>query len=257
MKGLDIRKQKILCAVVNDYLHCAEPVSSDAICERYMRDISPATVRNEMAELEEAGFLKHPHTSSGRVPSDLGYRYFVNQLMKQKDLSRKEIEFMEKEYHRAGKNIEELLHATLKIAATLSQLLAVVTAPKLPFKVLSSGLSNIARQPEFSDAGHIKDMLSIIEREDLMEHIIDDSAKDDAVIIKIGSEIKNKKIRDCSIVISKYELDGENMGAISIIGPTRMTYSKASSVVDAVSKTLKNILTEKGSKDRVLEMRRK
>jgi transcriptional regulator of heat shock response len=244
MKTLDARKQKILGAVVNDYLQRAEPVSSEAIREKYMRDISPATIRNEMAQLEEEGFLKHPHTSSGRIPSDLGYRYFVNQLMKLRGLPQKEIEFMEREYKKAGKNLEELLHATLKIAATLSHLLAVVTAPKLPFKVLSSGLTNILKQPEFSDLEHMKNILSVIEKEDLIEHIIGESAKDDNVTIRIGSEIRHKKIRDCSIVVSRYDLFGESLGTISIIGPTRMTYGKVTSVVDAVSKTLRNILTE-------------
>lgn len=244
MKTLDARKQKILGAVVNDYLQRAEPVSSDAVREKYMRDISPATIRNEMAELEEEGFLKHPHTSSGRIPSDLGYRYFVNQLMKLRGLPQKEIEFMEREYKKAGKNIEELLHATLKIAATLSHLLAVITAPKLPFKVLSSGLTNILKQPEFSDLEHMKNILSVIEKEDLIEHIIGESAKDEDVTIRIGSEIKHKIIKDCSIVVSRYDLFGESLGTISIIGPTRMTYSKVTAVVDTVSKTLRNILSE-------------
>jgi heat-inducible transcriptional repressor len=244
MKTLDARKQKILGAVVNDYLQSAEPVSSDAIREKYMRDISPATIRNEMAQLEEEGFLKHPHTSAGRIPSDLGYRYFVNQLMKLRGLPQKEIEFMEREYKKAGKNIEELLHATLKIAATLSHLLAVITAPKLPFKVLSSGLTNILKQPEFSDLEHMKNILSVIEKEDLIEHIIGESAKDEDVTIRIGSEIRHKKISDCSIVVSRYDLFGESLGTISIIGPTRMTYGKISAVVDTVSKTLRNILSE-------------
>lgn len=245
MKTLDPRKQKILGAVVNDYLHCAEPVSSDRIYKKYMNDISPATIRNEMAALEEDGFLMHPHTSAGRVPSDMGYRYFVNQLMKLRGLTHKEIEYIEKEYKKSGRNMEELLHSTLRIAATLSHLLAVITAPKLPFKVISSGLANIMKQPEFNDTEHIKNILSVIEHEDLMEHIIDDSAKEDDITIKIGSEIRHKKIKDCSIVMSRYDLFGESVGTISIIGPTRMTYSKITSVVETVSRTLKNILSEK------------
>jgi transcriptional regulator of heat shock response len=242
---LDERKQKILKAIVQDYLETASPVGSRHLSKRYNLDISPATIRNEMAELEEDGFLKHPYTSAGRVPSDAGYRYFVNQLMKMKDLSRKDIDFIEKEYKKAGKNLEELLHTTLKIAAALSHLLAVITAPKLPFKVLTSGLMNIMRQPEFSDAEHIKNILSVIEREDLIEHIIDESAKDEDVTIRIGSEIKHKKIKDCSIVVSRYDLFGESLGTISIIGPTRMTYDKVTAVVDVVSKTLKKVLTQK------------
>jgi heat-inducible transcriptional repressor len=101
------------------------------------------------------------------------------------------------------------------------------------------------KQPEFNDTEHIKNILSVIEREDLIEHIMDDSAKDDDITIRIGSEIKHKKIRDCSIVVSKYDLFGESVGTISIIGPTRMTYSKITSVVDTISKTLRNILSER------------
>jgi transcriptional regulator of heat shock response len=244
-KTLNARKQKILGAIVNDYLHCAEPVSSENIRERHMRDISPATIRNEMAELEKEGFLIAPHTSAGRIPSDLGYRYFVNQLMKLRGLTQKEIDFIEKAYKTAGRDTEELLHATLKVAATLSHLLAVVTAPKLPFKVLSAGLSNIASQPEFSDSEHIKNILSVIESDDLMEQIMGENILDDNVTIKIGSEIKHKKIKDCSIVVSKYSILGETVGTISIIGPTRMTYGKISTVVDTVSKSLKRALKEK------------
>jgi len=245
MKTLDTRKQKILGAVVNDYLHTAEPVSSEKICRKYLRDVSPATIRNEMASLEEEGFLTHPHTSAGRIPSDMGYRFFVDQLMKLRGLTKKEIEFIENEYKKGGKNLEELLHATLKIAATLSHLLAVITAPKSPFKVISSGMTNIVKQPEFSDTEHIKNILSVIEHEDLIEHIMDESAKGDDVTIRIGSEIKHKKIKDCSIIISKYDLFGESVGTISIIGPTRMTYSKISSVVDTISRTLKDVFSER------------
>ena len=92
--------------------------------------------------------------------------------MKLRGLSQKEIDFIEKAYKTAGSDTEELLHATLKVAATLSHLLAVVTAPKLPFKVLSSGLANIASQPEFSDSEHIKNILSVIENDNLIEQIL-------------------------------------------------------------------------------------
>jgi heat-inducible transcriptional repressor len=245
-KKLNIRKRKILEAVITDYLHTAEPVSSERLSRKYIHDVSSATIRNEMSDLEEEGFLRHPHTSSGRVPSDTGYRYFVDQLMKIKGLTQKEVDFIENEYRKAGKNFEELLHTTLKVAATLSHLLAVITTPRLPFKVLSSGFSNIVKQPEFSDSEHIKNMLSVIEQEDLISKLMSDSAKDDSPTIRIGSEIRHKKIKDCSIVISKYDLMGQSLGTISIIGPTRMTYGKVTSVVDAVSRTLKEILLEKG-----------
>ncbi len=110
--------------------------------------------------------------------------------------------------------------------------------------MLSSGLSNIADQPEFSDSEHIKNILNVVEHEDLISDILDESAEDKDITIKIGHEIKHKQIKDCSIIISKYELMGQSLGTISIIGPTRMTYGKVTSIVDTVSKTLKHLLSE-------------
>lgn len=242
-KKLSTRKQKILGAVINDYLHTAEPVSSDKIQKKYLKELSPATIRNELADLEREGFLTHPHTSAGRIPSDMGYRLFVDELMKIKGLSPKELAFINSQYLLAGKNIEELLHTTLKVASTLSHLLAVVSAPKMPFRVLSSGFANIASQPEFRDVDHIRDILSAIEEESILD-VTNDISEDNSVTIKIGSEIKHKKIKDCSIVITRYSLPQHSAGTISIIGPTRMTYDKISTIVDTLSKSLHDIFGE-------------
>ena len=242
-KKLTQRKQKILGAVVTDYLHTAEPVSSHKLSSKYLKDISPATIRNELSDLEDEGFLTHPHTSAGRIPSDLGYRYFVDQLMKIKGLTPKEIEFIKRQFLSSRGNIEELLHTTLKVAASLSHLLAVVTAPNMPFKVISSGLSNIARQPEFTDPEHIRNILSLMEHEDLISQIMEEDSAEGVVTIKIGAEIKHKLIKDCSLVVSRYRLPNHFAGTVSILGPTRMTYDKVTSIVDTVSKSLRDMLT--------------
>ena len=84
------RKLKILQAIISDYVRTAEPVGSRTISKKYDLGISPATIRNEMADLEEMGYLTHPHTSAGRVPSDMAYRLYVNALMEKKELSREE-----------------------------------------------------------------------------------------------------------------------------------------------------------------------
>jgi transcriptional regulator of heat shock response len=241
-KKLDQRKQKILGSVVNDYIHTAEPVSSDKIAKKYVTKVSPATIRNDMASLEEEGLLKHPHTSSGRIPSDAGYRYFVDQLMKLKELSDKEMDYIKSEFSKSDKNLEDLLHTTLRVTATLSHLLAVITAPKHPFRVMSSGLSNIAEQPEFNRTEEIKNLLNVVEHEDLFADLLEGNMENSPLTIKIGSEIKHNKIKDCSIVMSKYDLFGQSVGTISIIGPTRMTYSKITSIVDAVTSSLKDLL---------------
>ena len=84
---LSERQLQILQAIINDYVENAEPVGSRSIAKKYDLGVSPATIRNEMSDLEEMGYLTHPHTSAGRVPSDKAYRLYVNNLMKKKNLS--------------------------------------------------------------------------------------------------------------------------------------------------------------------------
>ncbi|RYD03404.1 hypothetical protein N752_19695 [Desulforamulus aquiferis] len=87
---MDERKQQILLAIIKDYINTAEPVGSRTISRKYKLGVSPATIRNEMADLEEMGFIEQPHTSAGRIPSDMGYRYYVDCLMQREELTREE-----------------------------------------------------------------------------------------------------------------------------------------------------------------------
>ena len=91
---LDERKKKILGAIVDEYIQTAEPVSSGSLLEKSYLDCSSATIRNEMAELEKKGFLEKTHTSSGRIPSQKGYRYYVDELLREDSLSRAEIAYI-------------------------------------------------------------------------------------------------------------------------------------------------------------------
>ena len=91
---LSDRKRKILQAIIHDYIETAEPVGSRTICKNHISDLSPATIRNEMADLEEMGYLIQPHTSAGRIPSDVGYRFYVNSLMRRYQMSVEALEKM-------------------------------------------------------------------------------------------------------------------------------------------------------------------
>jgi len=92
---IDERKRKILREIVDEYIDSAEPVSSAVIVEKYEQDISSATVRNDMAELEKAGYLEKPHTSAGRIPSAKGYRLYVDELLKYDNISLEEIRYIQ------------------------------------------------------------------------------------------------------------------------------------------------------------------
>lgn len=105
---LDNRKKKILQAIVDEYINTAEPVSSGSLVKNYGLDLSSATIRNEMAELEKSGYLDKPHTSSGRVPSAKGYRFYVDELLNDQDISVEEIKYIQSKLEIKVNEIERL-----------------------------------------------------------------------------------------------------------------------------------------------------
>lgn len=126
---LDERKRQILQAIVLDYVATAEPVGSHALIERHAIGVKSATIRNEMAELSERGFLRQPHTSAGRVPAVQGYRYFVNNLMATPSLPVSESREAEASLRKAAAELETTLRRTCQLLAQLTQLPAIATPP--------------------------------------------------------------------------------------------------------------------------------
>ena len=125
------RKKRILQAVTDDYISTAEPVGSRTIARRYNLGISPATIRNEMADLEENGYLEQPHASAGRIPSDKGYRFYVDMIMMTKDLSPREKTGIKRELEKRRREIEGLMQYTARIMADLTQYTALIFCPRL------------------------------------------------------------------------------------------------------------------------------
>lgn len=128
---LDERKKRILKVVTDDYIASAEPVGSRTIARRYDLGLSPATIRNEMADLEEGGYLEQPHTSAGRVPSEKGYRYYVDALMSMRQLDEQEIGIIYRELEKYHHEIETVIHQTSKILAQFTKYPSMALGPQL------------------------------------------------------------------------------------------------------------------------------
>ncbi|NLM45211.1 MAG: heat-inducible transcription repressor HrcA [Firmicutes bacterium] len=133
MTGLNERKQKILRAVVTDYIQTAEPVGSRTLSRHYQLALSAATIRNEMADLEELGFLKQPHTSAGRIPSQQGYRFYVDSLMDEAELTPQEKLYLEKFFTQLQKmrEIDQIVQQVAKALSVLTRYTSLVLAPRL------------------------------------------------------------------------------------------------------------------------------
>ncbi|MDN5315746.1 MAG: heat-inducible transcriptional repressor [Clostridiales bacterium] len=182
--GLNARKNLILKAVVDDYIGTAEPVGSKSLVNKYSFNVSPATIRNEMAELEELGYLEQPHTSAGRVPSDKGYRAYVDHLLQVEDLPQKEAEVIRSYLRENMDEVTQLIRRAASVLSEKTDYTSLVLSPQyrkshlkqikmlmiepgraLVVVVLSAGVvkDRLVRIPEMLDAQQLMQVASAIE----------------------------------------------------------------------------------------------
>lgn len=343
MGNIDDRKRKILQAIIDDYIDTAEPVGSRTIVKKCDLGLSPATIRNEMADLEDMGFLKQPHTSAGRVPSLVGYRYYVDELMTQYSLTLEEINTLRSTLEIKMDYLEKVIAKTSQVLSKLTNYTTVISAPTLtagslkqirlvgidlhrclvvvitnqgvvrdkkmqftvpvteeklsimekmlnkafanvPFgnitvdslysisektgiemellfpiidfmracvkdseetEVYMDGATNILNFPEYSDLNKVKRFLNAVnDRKDVMRTVNAIQSTGDGINIRIGSENTDDGLSDCSIITSRYKIGDSMEGVIGIIGPVRMDYKKAVSVIKNATDMLNQKMLE-------------
>jgi transcriptional regulator of heat shock response len=256
---IDERKQTILYAVVREFIEHAEPVGSSIIDTKYGIKVSPATIRNEMAFLEEAGYLTHPHTSAGRIPTDKGYRFFVDHLMRQEELTRKENELVKESLKKYAHDVDYIMENTLNVLTTISNYLGVITervgkltgkqtaARRLtqPERLHYSGLSHLMSEPEFEDDPKpLRSLLTIFEDKDRVCDLLDkDVEGSNEVIIRIGEENKCGDLHDYSVIAKSFSYEGKPVGTVGVVGPKRMRYGQVASTVQHIAQSLDELLT--------------
>lgn len=133
---LDKRKKEILQAVIDEYINTAEPVSSGTLVKKYGLDYSSATVRNELAELENIGYLDKPHTSAGRVPSEKGYRFYVDELLNDEDISIEEIKYIQSKLSTKVNEIEDLTKIATTTLSEITHYTTVAIGPKNDMQII-------------------------------------------------------------------------------------------------------------------------
>ncbi len=223
------RKKFILDTIIQEYVKTATPVSSGALVEKYNLDISPATVRNEMMELEDEGYIYQPHTSSGRIPTEAAYELFIAGLRdakKKKGLRDSEDKLLEKIFG----DDEVARKLTAKTIAELSS--AAVFWAFHKNDLYYTGLSNLFSQPEFRQVNAVCDVSGIIDR---LEEIIDEIFEnlEDGEQVLIGS--KNPFGNFLSAVVVKYKHNNQS-GVLGILGPMRMDYEKNLALAEFIKK---------------------
>jgi transcriptional regulator of heat shock response len=237
------RRLEILRAIVDEYVATQEPVGSKSIADHHGLGISPATIRNEMAVLEDEGLITQPHTSAGRIPTDLGYRVFVDKLATVKPLSTAERRAIET-FLDSSNDLEELLKRSAKLLADITKQVAVVTYPILGEsreKLAISGTAHLARSGE--DLGFtLSPILEALEEQVVLLRLLNEVHP--TVHVRIGSEQNETNLQSTSLVTVGYGADSAQLGAIGVLGPTRMDYAGSMAAVDAVARYVGRFINE-------------
>ena len=233
------RQIKLLNAIISEYINTAEPVGSVEVVEKYNLRYSPATARNEMARLLDLGFLEMLHTSSGRVPTPMAYRLFLDQIMEEEDLPvLQEVSMKQRLWPNRFEFDKLLRNAVISLADSTGEL-AIGTANDGQIAV--SGAVNILDHKEFWDIDVARTALSILDRYELIEEIYKKAPYGDDVKTVIGTEIGIENLENCAFVFTEYKV-GNKQGHVSVFGPARMRYEN---IIPAIRYT-KNLIEELG-----------
>jgi len=231
---MNYRQDSLLKAIVDEYIKTATPVGSTLIAEKYFPELSTATIRNEMAELEADGFITQPHVSAGRIPTFEGFRHYIEGLKADRDLPAKDESKLDRLPLTGDR---EDIKALAKKLSELSNDAVVVGFS--PFDIYFTGLSRLFSQPEFIDNDLVHSVsLAFDDLDRVMEQVFARAGED--CEIALGED--NPFGDSCSAVFSKINTEEGEM-VIAILGPTRMDYSRNLSLFDYLQKRLnsKNI----------------
>lgn len=243
---LTTRRNTILKAVVDEYVNSAIPVASKKIVDNYNLNCSSATVRNDLAYLEEYGYINQPHTSSGRIPTDAGYREIVNEFIENFSINSYNNSY-EKKFMEFSKKADELENFIDNLTESLSQITSCLTL-YIPYKkdfhinkIYKKGLSEIIKQPEFSNSLNLLPFIKVIEDDELMIDLFlnCDNKQDCDLKIKIGHENCVDGLYKFSTFAKTFK-NGSDYGVLVIIGPTRMNYCKSLDVLNSAIYVIEN-----------------
>lgn len=226
------RQIEILDKIIREYIELAEPISSRFLEKKYNFGIKPASIRKEMQRLTEEGYLTQPHTSAGRIPTDKGYRFFVDELIKKEHNKRIFQEWLD------ILDIQDTIKSVYIISKKLALLSEnlVLTYIKEEDILLKEGWEEVLKKPEFKEEKYIFSFTAFLEN---FERIIPKLRLDSEMEIYIGKENPFNRIKDFSVIILECELCQES-GIISLLGPKRMNYNKNIKLVNSVKDILKN-----------------
>lgn len=223
MAELTERQTQILKAVIDEHIGSASPVGSENLVEKHKLSCSPATVRNEMVRLTEAGFLQKPHTSAGRVPTPLGLRLYITSLLREQDIPVLQEVAIKQRLWQERFEFEKLLHQAALALADVASNLAIALSSE--GHLAYAGAVNILDFPEFYDIEVTRAVLNLLDHHDLLQELFAKAVSEADVHVLLGEETELSNFKPCGVVFSKFD-SGRHSGTIGVLGPSRMKFDK-------------------------------
>lgn len=223
MNALTSRQTLILKALIDEYIETAEPVGSEALDKKYNLGVSPATIRNEMVALTKSGFLKQPHTSAGRVPTPGAMKFYVDQLMEEKQMSLSDEVRAKEEIWDSKDDINKFMNEMTRSLADKTGDLAIAATED--GSVWHSGHANIFLYPEFNNVAACATLFDLVDSDDqLIDLFFRRFPLENPFDVLFGEEMGLRNL-PVGIVAAHFRVKGQN-GAIGVIGPVRQSYSR-------------------------------
>ncbi|NCN06883.1 MAG: hypothetical protein GW946_03525 [Candidatus Pacebacteria bacterium] len=221
MIDLSARQIQILRAIIQEFIETAEPVGSDTIDRKYSIGVSPATIRNEMVQLTKQGYLKKSHSSAGRIPTPVALKLYVNELMREKELTvADEVDAKEKVWD-SRKEIDEVFSQITRVLAEKSRALGLAMLDK--HRLYHSGYANLLQMPEFYDIKAMRTVLHLIEEASLLSEIFATNTSDNIIQVVYGQELGNSDLESLGVIHTSFSV-GEVQCELAVIGSSRFDY---------------------------------
>ncbi|HET7099225.1 MAG TPA: hypothetical protein VFI61_03270 [Patescibacteria group bacterium] len=228
--ALTSRQTQILKTIIDEYIETAEAVGSEALDKKYNLGVSPATIRNEMVALTKSGYLRQPHTSSGRIPSPHAMKFYINQLMEEKQMSLVDEVKAKEQVWDFRNDIDELMEEATRALAFKTKSLAVAALkdPMAPSgkkdRFWQAGHSYVFANPEFGEVQACADLFSIFNELDKLDRLFFGTSQTPSSLdVLFGEELNWPELAPTGIVSTHFNLRGKS-GALCVIGPARVDY---------------------------------
>lgn len=238
------RQYAILAAIIEQYAEIAAPVGSVILAKLF--NVSSATIRSEMARLEEMGLITQPHTSAGRVPTDTGYRLYVNRLTEAHDSEPagaiqldRSARAIEARVNTHGNRADRAIRSAVDSLVDLTQNLGLAT---IGDELYMNGIGNLFSQPEFMSGTHVQSVARLL---DNLEPWLREAAPNEPLNVYIGSENPIGKTSGATLIISRFRSPYSDRSYIGVLGPTRQSYGKVMRLVRHTGAMLEEVLYDR------------